>query len=193
MPGTIAAPNILQDPGYIFRAPLLSAEPANTVVGGKFTDTWPVAWTEMGATMDGSEFSYTMKLSAISVAEFLDPIRWATVERMGSLTFAMTNWALTNWAWATNGVSPTIVSGTGLTQLNSLVPQTPGQEVRAMLGWESLDNTARIIMYQTINGTDIKSAFKKAPSIGSIPCVFNFEIPASTIPWKMYTAGTNRA
>lgn len=193
MPGTIAAPNILQDPGYIFRAPLLSAEPANTVVAGKFTDTWPVAWTEMGATMDGTEFSYTMKLSPISVAEFLDPIRWATVERNGSLTFAMTNWALTNWAWATNGVSPTIVSGTGLTQLNSLVPQTPGAEVRAMLGWESLDNTARIIMYQCINGTDIKSAFKKAPSIGSIPCVFNFEIPASTIPWKMYTAGTNRA
>ena len=190
---TTATPNILNDAGYLFWAPLLSAEPTNTVSGSKFTDAWPGAWISLGATEDGSEFTYETKLEAISVAEFFDPIKWATTERTGTFAFNLADYTLANLKRALNGGTLTVVSGTGATQLNSYIPPTPGAEVRAMLGWESLDNTVRLIVYQSIQGGAMKSEFKKAPSFATIPCEFSFEIPASGNPFKKYTAGAARA
>ena len=62
-----------------------------------------------------------------------------------------------------------------------------------MIGWESLDGTVRIVAYQCLQGGKVDMAFKKAPSIAVIPTDFNFEVPSSGLPWKMYTAGTVRA
>jgi hypothetical protein len=190
---TTTLPNLLRDPGYLLWAPIGSTLPTFTVVGSKFTDAWPVAWLSLGATEDGSEFSYSTKLSPLLVAEFFDPIQWATTDRTGSFTFALANYTLTNLSRAYNGGTLSVVSGSGTTQLNRLTPPTPGTEVRAMLGWESLDGTLRTICYQTINGTDIKSAYKKVPAKATIPCVFNFEIPAAGAPFDMWSAGTGRA
>src|SRR5512139_4076276 len=192
MPVTLATPQILTDPGYLLWAPLSSAEPSNTVVGGVFTDTWPVAWINLGATEDGSEFSYEVKVEAIKVAEFFDPIRYATTERTGSFAFNLADYTLNNLKRAYNGGTLATVSGAGTTLLSSYVPPTPGNEVRAMLGWESLDRTMRIICYQTLNGGEVKSAFKRAPSMAVIPCKLMSEVPVSGIPFKLYTAGTAR-
>jgi len=192
MPST-AVPNILTDPGYLFWAPLASTEPTNTVAGSKFTDSWPVAWISLGATEDGSEFSYETSVEAVRVAEFFDPIKWASTDRSGSFAFNLADWTLTNWVRVLNGGTKTVVSGTGATTLTSYVPPNPGAEVRSMIGWESLDNTVRIICYQTINSGTISSAFRKAPAYATLPCTFNFEVPAAGSPFKMYTAGTARA
>jgi len=190
---TTATPNILTDPGYLFWAPVLTAIPANTVSGSKFTDAWPGAWINLGATEDGSEFTYEAKVEAINVAEFFDPIRWATTERSGSFAFNLADYTLANWKKAMNGGTLSIVSGTGATQLNKFVPPAPGAEVRAMLGWEALDSTMRIIVYQALQGGAVKSTFKKAPAFAVIPCEFQFEVPASGIPFELYTAGVSRA
>lgn len=191
MPST-AVPNILTDPGYLFWAPLLSAEPTNTVVGSKFTDSWPVAWISLGATEDGSAFTYETTVEPITVAEFFDPIRYSTTERAGNFAFNLADYTLNNLKRAYNGGTLATVSGAGATLLSSLVPPTPGNEVRAMIGWESLDNTMRVICYQTINSGSITSAYRKAPAFAVIPCTFNFEVPAAGNPWKMYSAGTAR-
>lgn len=191
MPST-AVPNILTDPGYLFWAPLLSAEPTNTVVGSKFTDSWPVAWISLGATEDGSAFTYETTVEPITVAEFFDPIRYSTTERAGNFAFNLADYTMNNLKRAFNGGTLATVSGAGATLLSSLVPPTPGNEVRAMIGWESLDNTMRIICYQTINSGSITSAYRKAPAFAVIPCTFNFEVPAAGNPWKMYSAGTAR-
>jgi len=190
---TTATPTLLSDAGYLFWAPLLTAEPTNTVAGSKFTDAWPVSWLSLGATEDGSEFSYEVNVEAMSVAEFFDPVRYATTSRKGKFGFALASWTLTNLKYAMNGGTLTVVSGTGATQLNSFIPPTPGAEVRAMLGWESLDSTVRLICYQTLSSGSITSAFKKAPDKALVPCEFNFEVPASGNPFKFYTAGTTRA
>lgn len=188
-----AAPLLLTDPGFLFWAPLLSAEPTHAAVGSSYdADAWPVAWINLGATDDGSEFNYESKLEAISVAEFLDPIRWATTERNGNIAFAMANWTLQNLKRAFNGGTLTTVSGAGTTLSSKLTPPVPGQEVRAMIGWESLDHTVRIIIYQSIQGGAIKLTNKKAPAKGLIPVQFNFEVPASGTPFAIYTAGTGR-
>lgn len=192
MPATLAQPTILTDPGYLFWAPLLSTLPTNTVVGSVFTDTWPAAWKMLGATEDGSEFNYETKLEAIKAAEFFDPLRWVTTDRSGSFAFNLMSYTMANLARAMNGATVATVSGAGTTLLSKLTPPTPGAEVRAMIGWESLDATLRIVTYQTIQGGAIKTAFKKAPSVAVMPCSFNFEAPSSGVPFEMWSAGTTR-
>lgn len=189
----LAAPTLLTDPGFLLWAPVLSTEPTHAAVGSSYdADAWPVAWVMLGPTDDGSDFTYESKLEAISVAEFLDPIRWSTTERNGNIAFAMANWTLKNLQRALNGGTLTTVSGAGTTLSSKLIPPAPGQETRCMIGWESLDHTVRIIMYQVIQGGAIKLSNKKAPAKGLIPVQFNFEVPASGNPFAVYAAGTGR-
>lgn len=189
---TTATPNVLTDPGYLFWAPLATAEPTNTVVGSKFTDSWPVAWINLGATEDGTEFNYETSVEPVTVAEFFDPIKYATTERSGNISFTLVDWTLANLKRVLNGGTLTVVSGATTTQLNSFTPPAPGAEVRCMIGWESLDGTVRIIMYQTLNSGSVASAFKKAPEKAGFACQFNFEVPSAGQPFKIYTAGAAR-
>lgn len=193
-PAAVATPTILTDPGYLFIAPLATAVPTNTVADSVFTDAWAAAWIPLGATEEGSEFAYSVDVEPIEVAEFFDPISYRTTSRTGSIAFNLASYTLSNYRRALNGgvAALTATSGTGATSLFTLEPPTPGTEVRCMLGWESLDNTVRLICHQTIQGGEITSAFKKAPDLATIPCTFNLEVPTAGKPWTMYAAGTSR-
>ena len=193
-PAAVAAPNILTDPGYLFIAPLGTAVPTNTVAGSVFTDAWAAAWLPLGATTEGSTFSYSTTVEPIQVAEFFDPIKYATTERGGSIAFNLASWTLSNYRRAMNGgvAALTATSGTGATALYNVSPPAPGSEVRAMIGWESLDNTVRLVCYQTIQGGEISTAFQKAPDIAAIPCTYNLEIPSAGKPFDLWSAGANR-
>jgi hypothetical protein len=193
MPGTTATPTVLTDPGYLFWAPVSTAIPTNTVAGSVFTDSWTGGWVSLGATADGSQFEYDLAVNDISVAEFLDPIKWVTTGRTATMAFSLASYTMTNLSKALNGGTVSVVSGSGATQLNRLRPPVPGSEVRCMIGWESLDNTTRIVIYQAISSGKVSMAFKKAPSFTVIPCSFNLEAPASGIPFDVYTAGTARS
>ena len=193
MPST-AVPNILTEPGYLLIAPLGSTIPTNTVVGGVFTDAWDAAWLDLGATEDGSQFDYTLDVEPCEVAEFLDPIEFFTTGRSGTIAFNLADFTLSNYNRALNGgvAALTATSGTGDTTLGTLEPPTPGSEVRAMIGWESLDSTMRLICHQTLQGGTISSAFKRAPDKALIPCTFNLEVPSGGQPFTMYSAGADR-
>lgn len=194
-PAAVTTPNVLTDPGYLFMAPLASTLPTNTVVGSVFTDAWPAAWLPLGATSDGSTFSYGSTLEPITAAEFFDPIKYVTTERAGNLAFNLMNFTLTNYRRAMNGgvAALTPTSGTGATALYTVEPPDPGSEVRCMVGWESLDNTVRLIGRQTIQGGEISTPFAKAPSTAVIPCTFNLEVPTSGAkPFVIYGAGASR-
>ena len=82
-----ATPNVLTDPGYLLIAPLSTAVPTNTVAGSVFTDAWNVAWINLGATTEGSTFSYSSTVEPIRVAELFDPISYRTTERAGTIAF----------------------------------------------------------------------------------------------------------
>lgn len=190
----VATPQILVNPGYLFIAPLLTAVPTNTVAGSIFTDSWAAAWIPLGATEEGTEFSYSTEVEPIEVAEFFDPIQYATTSRAGSIAFNLASFTLSNFRRSINGgtAALTATSGATTTSLFTLNPPAPGAEVRCMIGWESLDNTLRLIGHQTIQGGEVATAFKKAPDKAVIPCTFNFEVPAAGNPWTMYSAGTAR-
>ena len=190
-----ATPLILTDPGFLFWAPLLSTEPTHAALASTYdADAWPVAWINLGATEDGSKFSYESKVEAVKVAEFFDPIRWSTTDRSGSFAFNLANYTLNNLKRVLNGGTLATVSGAGVTLSSSYLPPAPGGEVRAMLGWESLDHTTRLVVYQAINSGTIESAYKKAPAFAMLPCNFNMEVPAGAPqqPFKFYAAGVAR-
>lgn len=189
---TTPVPSLMVGAGYLFWAPLATAEPANTVAGSKFTDAWPVAWLSLGATKDGSTDKTSTKIEAIEAAEFIDPLQYVTTGREASLSASLMDYTLANFKRAMNGGTQTTVSGTGATSLTSYVPPVPGAEIRCMLGWESLDNTVRKIYYQCFQGGDTSQDYAKAPKNTVIPVEFKLEVPSSGIPWKMYAAGTTR-
>lgn len=190
-----ATPNILTDPGYLLIAPLASTVPTNTVAGSVFTDSWDAAWLSLGATEDGSEFSYNTTVQPVSVAEFFDPISYRTTDRAGNFAFALANFGAANYHRALNGGAGAVAatSGSDATALYTVTPTSPGSEVRVMIGWESLDHTVRAVAYQCFSGGDVKAAFKKAPSKSVIPCQFNLEVPASGVPFSLFFAGSSRA
>lgn len=190
----IAVPKILTDPGYLFIAPLGTALPTNTVLASAFTDAWASAWIPLGATEDGSEFAYNSTVEPITVAELPDPIEYRTTGRAGRIAFNLANWTLSNMRRALNGgIAPlTPTSGTGGTALGTLEPPDPGDEVRAMIGWESLDNTTRLIARQTLQGGEITSAFRRAPAKAVIPCTFQMETPLAAKPFVIFAAGADR-
>ncbi len=184
---TTAVPNVLTDPGYLFAAPLGTSLPTNTVAGGVFTDAWDAAWVPLGATTEGSTFSYSTSVEAISAAEFFDPIKYVTTERSGNIAFTLMDFTLRNYRLALNGGIAALVptSGTGATALYDYEPVEPGDEVRMMIGWESTDSTMRLVLRQTMQGGEISTAFQKAPSVAAIPCTFNMEMPVgATAPFK---------
>jgi hypothetical protein len=194
-PAAVTPPVLLTDPGYLFIAPLLSTIPVNTVAGSVFTDAWNAAFLPLGPTEDGSTLQYQTNIEAITAAEFFDANKYVTTSRAGSFAFNMMSFTLSNYARALNkgaaALAPT--SGAGATALGTLTPPTPGAEVRVMLGWESQDNTMRLVIPQCIQGGQITSAFKKAPSTALIPATFNFEVPsAGGAPFTLNSAGATR-
>lgn len=199
MPNTTATPLLLTDPGFLFHAPIGTALPAagvgGTVAGSVFTDAWPAGWVNLGATEDGSEFSFSTTVEPIRVAEIFNPVTYAVTEQATSLAFSLAHWVAHHLRRALNVGTGNLVtvSGTGATTLSKLSPPTPAQIIRCMIGWESLDATTRLFGYQVINGGEMTSAFKRAPDKAVIPFQLNFEVPASpTVPFDFFFAGTGR-
>jgi len=188
----LVLPALLTDPGYLYWAPLGSTLPTPVSTASVFSDTWPVAWIPLGMTVSGTDFDPNTTASAIEAAELIDPIAYRTTARTGTLTFALLSLTATNLARAFNGASTT-VTGTGATTITKLDPPVVGNEVRAMIGFESLDSTFRFVAYQVFNSGSIKMSFNKAPATTSIPWTGMLEKPASTQPWSMWTAGAARA
>lgn len=192
---SVATPNLLQDPGFLLLAPIGSTVPSNTVAGGVFTDSWDTAWLSPGATDDGSEFTDASTVTPTMAAEFLDAVNYRVTERRSSIAFALQGFTLSNIRRARAGGVAALapVSGTGATALYHVGPTPPGQEVRCMVGWESLDHTVRLVAGQAMVGGEMRLPFKKVPSKATIACVFNFEVPAAGgLPWDIWGAGSGR-
>jgi hypothetical protein len=192
-PPAVVTPTLLTGPGWLFWAPLLTALPANTVVASVFSDTWPAPWLPLGATTEGTSFSYKTTAEKMMVAEFFDPVQWATTSREGGFSFALASYSITNLKRAMNGGTIT-TTGATTTTMSTLALPTPGAEVRCMLGWEAQDSTVRLIINQALNAGDVAMSFKKAPDFSEIPFDFNLEIPSgATQPFQVFTAGVARA
>jgi len=178
-------------PGYLYLAALGTSLPANTVVGSVFTDAWPAGWNLLGITKIGHEFDYTISTSNIEAAEYFDPLQIVTDSRLAAAKFDLMQVHATNMKNSLNGGTLT-VTGSGTTQLNAYTPPAPGSEVRTMLGWESTDNTERLVMEQVFQTGSLAILRQKGSANATLPVQFTAELPASGFPFRYYTAGTIR-
>lgn len=179
-------------PGYLFWAPLGSAEPAHTVVGSVFTDAWPAPWIPLGATLEGNELETAIETDRAYVAEYLDSVKTVTTTRTTTISFSLYDTTAQNYKRVMNGGTIATVSGSGTTLLSSFVPVQAGQEVRSMIGFESTANDERVIMYQCLNIGSVTERRRKGADYNVFPAQFTTEVPTSGISIKRYYAGTVR-
>lgn len=190
---TVPKPTVLTDPGFLWIAPVATAAPTNTVTAGKFSDAIAAAYIPLGATTEGSTFSYASTVEAITAAELFDVVKYVTTGRQGSIAFNLMNYTLSNYRRALNGgIAALAAVGVAGSELTTLEPPTPGQEVRSAILWESTDSTLRLLIRQTLQGGELSSAFQKAPSVAAIPCTFSMEVPDVGQVWTMWAAGLTR-
>lgn len=189
---TVPNDSIVLGAGYLYKAPLASTLPTNTVAGSKFTDTWPVAWIPVGVTKDGHSWSYKLSTDQLVVAEYLAPLKYVETGVEIGVDFEIVQVTIGNYKLAMNGGTVTTVSGTGATTLTKYGPPAVGSSVRSMLGWESEDGTERVVFYQCLQGGEVKITHKKGADSASLPVSFNVEQPSSGDPFNIWTAGTTR-
>ncbi len=187
----VATPLLATDPGFLFWAPFGTAAPAHAVVGSVFSDVWPAAFVRLGATEEGHAFNWQTSFEPVEVAELLDPIKYITTGRTGSLAFALSDFHMQNVKRALNGGTVT-TTGTTTTTMSTYTPAAQGAETRCMIGWESTDATERLICYQAINTAQVAINRRKGADNVALNAEFQLEAPASGNPFKAISAGVAR-
>lgn len=172
------AGHVVVGAGTLWAAAIGSPEPAVGVLlpitSPATAVAWPSAWTQLGYTLDGSEFDWTPKLDALEVAEQLAPLRYVTSSVEAKVMFALAEITANHVSIAFNGGVITTASG-----ISTFVPPIVGAEVRLMLGWDRLDGLERIIWRQCVQTGTVKQTHKRPPNMNSLPVEFNLEAPTS--------------
>lgn len=176
--------------GYLYRANLATSFPVNTVAGSVFTDTW-TGWDLWGVTREGHTFNYSLETEPVEAAEYLDPLLTVTTGRSIGMSFDLMQIHLTNIKRALNGGTLS-TSGAGATLLSTYTPPTVGAEVRSMIGWESTDNTERIIIPVAFQVGNLEISRRKGANNASLPLEWRAEPDSSGNPYYHYSAGTLR-
>lgn len=154
-------------PGLLRIAPLGTAEPTD------LTAAWNAAFVLLGYTEEGHAFTQTPSFEPVEVAEEVDPVSYEMTGREMRVEFALAEMTALNMSRALNGGD--ITTGTGIVTFE---PPDPGEEVRVMLGWESLDGKERWVWRKCLQTGDVEVARRKAPAKATVPCSFMCEIVA---------------
>jgi hypothetical protein len=189
---TIVKPVLNTDPGFLYYAPLATTVPTMTALGSVYTDVWTAPWVWLGMTTAGSTWHYNLATSPVAAAESIPDIAYRTTGATAAVDFGLLSYTATNLSFALNGAVKTM-TGTAGTTSTKVTPPLAGQEVRFMLGWESIGGDVRKIAYQCINSGDIAEQFQKAPAATVIPFTVQCELPSLiAVPFETWFAGTVR-
>ena len=189
---TMPDAQLLPKAGFLLYSPLGTTEPTNTVVGGVFTDAWPVAWIPLGRTTGGAKIEDNATSASIESAEDYVPLLTQNTKRDPGVSFELMSFTATNLARALNG-AVTTVTGTTTTTMTQVDAPDPMHEVQCMIGWESDDATVRWIGRQCLNTGNLTVTLAKAPSTATIMWAATLSKPAGAPAYSWFTAGEGRA
>lgn len=190
--GTVNPALLLSGPGLLWWAPLGTTEPSHTPVAGLFPETaWGTGWVALGSTDEGSTFSDSIDTEDMTVAESNYPVRVVTTGRTATWSTMLAEINTTNLKAALNGPVP-VVTGTAGTTLTRISPPDVGDETRAMIGWQSEDNSVRFVGYQVLQVGELSIPFKKGADKATLSIEWRLEKPVG-VPYNLYLAGTGRA
>lgn len=191
--GAVNPALLLRGPGIFYSADLGTAEPSATVTAGKFsTAAWGGAWLPVGSTDDGHEFSDAADFEGVTVAESSYDIQTVTTGRTATWSCSLAEINKTNLMLALNGGTATVVSATAGAEMTTVTPPTVGSEVRKMIGWQSEDDTVRLIGYSVVQVGSLGVAFRKGADKATLTLEFRLNKPASGDPYKIFLAGSGR-
>ena len=165
-------------PGYLYTAPVNTAEPAD------LTTPWAsvaAAWVALGYTDEGSEFRYSPDTDNVEVAEELDPVQVVTTGRSSSVRFSMAELTATHLKLAMNGGNITVGAG-----IVTFEPPDLGSETRVAIGFQSEDGTERWVYRQCFQTGDVSIVRRKGADKAVIDTEFSLEKPSSGA--KLYKA-----
>lgn len=169
--------------GTLYVAPLGTPEPVS------LTGAWNAAFVALGYTESGHVFTSGLTVTAINAAEAYYPITNIVTDKNSTLAFALMQITASNLQTAFNGGTITAVGGGGGITFD---PPAPGTEVRCMIGWQSLDNTERLIARQCFQ-TGASAITRSKTAAATIPVSFDLELPATGLqPWRWFGAAANR-
>jgi hypothetical protein len=133
----------------------------------------PSAWSCLGYTEDGNDFSQTVTEVDLDVAEELESIRTVVTKRTSQVAFSLAQATARNLQIAYNGgaVTPVAVGGV-------VTPTIPavGQEQRIMILWDSADGLERWIYRRVLSTGPVNIGRKKGVK-ALVPVVFKLEKP----------------
>lgn len=158
--------NVRVGAGHLYIAPLGSDEPVDL-------DTdWDAAWTLLGYTEQGSEFSFGSTFEDVNVAEELEPILVLQTARNIAVNFAAAEMTAQNMSYAFNGGT---IAGPGT--LTTFEPPAAGVYTPVMLGWESDDGMERWVFRKCIQAGTVAIPRRKAPAKAQLPMSFRVVKP----------------
>lgn len=169
-------------PGHLKIAAIGSPEPGDLVT------PWPIAWTDLGYTFEGSDFSYQLNTEDVTVAEELDPIVVTPTGRVIMVKFTLAEITATNLKRALNG--GTITVGSGFVTFD---PPPFTSMTRYMYGWESDDLQERWVFRQCFSTGTVDTQRRKGAAKAGFPFEVRCEKPAGVQPFKSIFASPARA
>ena len=188
----ISAGLYVSGPGILYAAPLLTAEPLSTVVASTFASTlWPAAWAPVGSTSDGFTFKDTITTAPVVAAESYYPVKVITTARSAQLDVILQEFHAGNLKLALN-TTTALVTGSTATMLTQISPPVVGSEVRSMWGWQSQDDTVRLIAYQALQTGPLSVKFSKGAVPAQLTMQLDLELPATGGAYVIYLAGAAR-
>lgn len=190
--GLINAALYVTGPGILYTAPLLTAEPAHTVLANAFPVTpWPAAWAAVGSTADGWTFKDDISTANVAAAESYYPVKVITTGRAAGMDLVLQEISASNLKRGLN-TSAATVTGATTTTLTQLQAPAVGAEVRSMWGWQSEDNTVRFIAYQALQTAGMGMKFTKGATPAQLTFALSLELGATGAPYSIYLAGAVR-
>lgn len=177
--------NVDLGPGRLYYAPLGTAEPTNC------STALPSAWTALGYTDQGTEFTFEITSEAVEVAEEVDPTSFEQTARRTRFNVAMAEMTKKRLALALgNGAEDTDDS-------TAFEPPDPDDITGVMFVWDKLDSpdaTNRRWLFRncTPSGT-INTARRKAPQKALITVTFDCaKTVGGDAPFKVFPSSTGQ-
>lgn len=188
---TVPKGAIAKGPGTLFYANPGTSFPTNTITASVFSDNTWTGWTQWGITKDGSEWTIDVNQDPIQAAEYLDDIDQVSTGRVVTVKFEIMNMTAALMVRALNRPVPT-TSGSGTTLLTTVKMPGLGAEQYSMMGWQSTDDTERIVGPNTLQIGSMTVNRKKGADVATMSLEMKLFPDSSGDPYYHYFAGTNR-
>lgn len=188
---TVPKNALAKGPGTMLWAPPGTALPDYTVAVGVFSNNAWTGWFQLGITKEGSEWTVDLSQDPIQAAEYLDDLDQVTVGRVVTAKFELMQIHATNFARVVNRPTPS-TTGAGATLRTTVKLPSLGGEGYCMIGWQSTDDTERIVAQNAFQTGSLTIARKKGADVATYPVEYKFFPDANGDPIIHDFAGTLR-